>query len=113
MNKEQFDVTARQHGADVYGNVFSESGYGISFCFDICYALYVYNLAHPTDNIQDALAKCLFFPGIEFSARNFINDDTGEYSTSQGIYTDMEVNKNSELYISMLNWYFDNKPEDN
>jgi len=110
MNKEEFDVLARTHGVDVYGDVFSECGYGISFCFDICYALYVYNsFYNPVEDINNALYRHNFNCGSGFSETKFLTDDAGEYSIAQSIYYDIEQEKNHEFYISMLDWFFDNR----
>ena len=113
MNVERFNELASMYGEDVYGNVFSESGYGISFCFDIATALYVYASLYNSDTVQDiwsTLSTIGFSVGWGFSESQFLEDDTGEYSISKAIYGDIESNNGTYTdFIDCLIWYNDNE----
>jgi hypothetical protein len=115
MDKQEFDRIAREFGADVYGDIFSESGYGICFSFDICFALSRYCQDYWSGD-SDPLYACYCALGrapINFRAgmgggfdpEEEYDPENDEYSTAREIYADMVANKNWKQYYKLVLWY--------
>ena len=113
MNREEFDRLAKDFECDVYGDIFSESGYGINFAFDLAYALHVYRSVEAngaeSGKIQYALAFGSFYAGLGFSIEDFLNTTDQEYNefTNAKMIYDAIVFQPDTLntYLDALIWY--------
>lgn len=109
MEKE-FLKLCKMYDIDTYGNMFSESGYGINFCFDLATALYVYAVENNNQTIKSAMETSPIYFRISplFNFTEFleldIDDEYTEYTTSKLIYNDL-TEKNIQYYFDILEWY--------
>jgi hypothetical protein len=119
MDAKTYKALAEEWGQDTYGDIFSESGWGICFAFDIAQALYAYCTGYYNGD-GDPLYACLcmlsrspidFRPGMgggfnpdeKYDEKNDEKND--EYETTRQLYNNMVENKNWGSYYETLLWF--------
>jgi len=116
MDTREFNVIANDFGVDVYGDIFAESGYGISFCFDLATAIYVYAMEQMGHYDSIEIKQILSASPVSFrisplfSFTEFLAVDIeGEYVdyTSAKLVYDAIVTDPLQLrkYLDALVWY--------
>jgi hypothetical protein len=115
MNIDEFNALASKSGIDVYGNAFSESGYGIEFAFQLAYALQAYLSAYHGGQWTDeysALSQLSVAPiSFNMGMSNFDPESEpdiehgDEYFSAREIYATMEATGKWKPYYEALLWY--------
>lgn len=109
MTGAEYKELAKSYGADTYGDIASESGWGICFAFDLADALYTF-LSENYDGQWSEEYAALCALG---SAPIKYNPGMGqgrpeEGSTGEMILSDMEGGEDWKPFFSALEWFSSN-----